>query len=154
MSHAPDQSRSEEVHHGREAPVAAPPPLVAALAVAVGVVGGADGPPGRPRTPVTIYGRPLPLRPGRRHFAAQNMGKTSTSTSWPSTTSTATSRRAGINIYGKFAGGAAYLAKAVKDRQATYGDRQATVFAGDNIGASPLANGLFFEEPITIARTS
>lgn len=57
----------------------------------------------------------------------------------------------GLNIYGKFAGGAAYLAKAVKDRQATYGKRQATVLAGDNIGASPLANGLFFEEPITIA---
>ena len=32
-----------------------------------------------------------------------------------------------------------------------YGDHQATVLAGDNIGASPLANGLFFEEPITIA---
>ena len=29
---------------------------------------------------------------------------------------------AGNNIYGQFAGGAAYLAKAVKDRQATYGD--------------------------------
>jgi 5'-nucleotidase len=58
---------------------------------------------------------------------------------------------AGNNIYGQFAGGAAYLAKAVKDRQATYGDHQATLFAGDNIGASPLANGLFFEEPITIA---
>jgi 5'-nucleotidase len=57
----------------------------------------------------------------------------------------------GNNLYGKFAGGAAYLAKAVKDRQATYGKRQATIFAGDNIGASPLANGLFFEEPITIA---
>ena len=28
---------------------------------------------------------------------------------------------------------------------------EATVFAGDNIGASPLANGLFYEEPITIA---
>jgi 5'-nucleotidase len=58
---------------------------------------------------------------------------------------------AGLNIYGKFAGGAAYLAKAVKDRQARYGDLQATLLAGDNIGASPLANGLFFEEPITIA---
>jgi 5'-nucleotidase len=58
---------------------------------------------------------------------------------------------AGLNIYGHFAGGAAYLAKAVKDRQAVYGNRQATIFAGDNIGASPLANGLFFEEPITIA---
>ena len=58
---------------------------------------------------------------------------------------------AGNNIYGRFAGGAAYLAKAVKDKQATYGDNQATVFAGDNIGASPLQNGLFFEEPIVIA---
>jgi 5'-nucleotidase len=58
---------------------------------------------------------------------------------------------AGLNIYGKFAGGAAYLAKAVKDRQAQYGDDQATIFAGDNIGASPLQNGLFHEEPITIA---
>jgi 5'-nucleotidase len=58
---------------------------------------------------------------------------------------------AGNNIYGQFAGGAAYLAKLVKERQALYGDREATVFAGDNIGASPLANGLFFEEPITVA---
>ncbi|HEX6677503.1 MAG TPA: bifunctional metallophosphatase/5'-nucleotidase [Actinomycetes bacterium] len=57
----------------------------------------------------------------------------------------------GLNLYGKFAGGAAYLAKAIKDRQAQYGKRQATIFAGDNIGASPLANGLFFEEPNTIA---
>ena len=57
----------------------------------------------------------------------------------------------GNNLYGKFAGGAAYLAKAVKDRQALYGRRQATLLAGDNIGASPLANGLFHEEPITIA---
>jgi 5'-nucleotidase len=56
-----------------------------------------------------------------------------------------------LNIYGRFAGGAAYLAKAVKDRQARYRNRQATILAGDNIGASPLANGLFFEEPITIA---
>jgi 5'-nucleotidase len=58
---------------------------------------------------------------------------------------------AGNNIYGRFAGGAAFLAKAVEDRQTEYGDLQATIFAGDNIGASPLANGLFFEEPITIA---
>jgi 5'-nucleotidase len=57
----------------------------------------------------------------------------------------------GLTIYGKFAGGAAYLAKAVEDRQALYGDKQATLFAGDNIGASPLANGFFHEEPITIA---
>jgi 5'-nucleotidase len=53
-------------------------------------------------------------------------------------------------LYGQFAGGAAYLAKAIKDRQAQYGADQATVFAGDNIGASPLANSLFHEEPATI----
>ena len=57
----------------------------------------------------------------------------------------------GNNIYGQFAGGAAYLAKVVKERQARYGPLQATVFAGDNVGASPLANGFFHEEPITIA---
>ncbi len=57
---------------------------------------------------------------------------------------------AGLNIYGRFAGGAAYLAKLVKDRQAQYGHHQATVLAGDNIGASPLADGLFFGEPATI----
>jgi 5'-nucleotidase len=55
-----------------------------------------------------------------------------------------------LNIYGRFAGGAAYLAKLVHDRQAQYGSRQASVIAGDNIGASPLANGLFFEEPATV----
>jgi 5'-nucleotidase len=53
-------------------------------------------------------------------------------------------------IYGKFAGGAAYLAKVVKSKQDQYDDLQATILAGDNIGASPLANGLFHEEPITI----
>src|ERR687897_3087559 len=58
---------------------------------------------------------------------------------------------AGQLVVAAVAGGAAYLAKAVKDRQAQYGDLQATILAGDNIGASPLANGLFFEEPITIA---
>jgi 5'-nucleotidase len=57
----------------------------------------------------------------------------------------------GGTLYGKYAGGAPYLAKMVKDRQALYGDHQVTVHAGDNIGASPLANGLFHEEPITIA---
>lgn len=57
---------------------------------------------------------------------------------------------ASLNIYGKFAGGAAYLAKLVKDRQAAYGDKVATVLAGDNIGASPLADGLFAGEPSTI----
>jgi 5'-nucleotidase len=55
------------------------------------------------------------------------------------------------NLYGHFAGGAAYLAKAVKDRQALYGSKEASVFAGDNIGAAPLENGLFHEEPIVIA---
>jgi 5'-nucleotidase len=54
-------------------------------------------------------------------------------------------------LYGEFAGGAAYLAKAIKDRQATYGADEATIFAGDGIGASQLANGLFHEEPSTIA---
>jgi 5'-nucleotidase len=58
---------------------------------------------------------------------------------------------ASLNIYGHFAGGAAYLAKAVKDRQAQYGALQATIFAGDNIGAAPLQNGLFHEEPIVLA---
>jgi 5'-nucleotidase len=57
----------------------------------------------------------------------------------------------GGTLYGKYAGGAPYLAKMVKDRQAQYGDHQVTVHAGDNIGASPLANSLFHEEPITIA---
>lgn len=56
-----------------------------------------------------------------------------------------------LNIYGKFAGGAAYLAKVIEDRQNLYGRLQVTLMAGDNIGASPLANGLFHEEPITIA---
>lgn len=56
----------------------------------------------------------------------------------------------GQTLYGEFAGGGAYLAKAVKDKQAQYGADQATVFAGDGIGASQLANGLFHEEPATI----
>jgi 5'-nucleotidase len=56
----------------------------------------------------------------------------------------------GQSLYGQFAGGAAFLAKEVKDRQAQYGDLQTTLFAGDNIGASQLANGLFHEEPVTI----
>jgi 5'-nucleotidase len=57
---------------------------------------------------------------------------------------------AGQSLYGEFAGGGAYLAKAVKDKQAQYGAHEATVFAGDGIGASQLANGLFHEEPATI----
>jgi 5'-nucleotidase len=55
-----------------------------------------------------------------------------------------------LNIYGQFAGGAAWLAKAVQAMQAQYGAKQMSVIAGDNIGASPLVNGLFFEEPATI----
>jgi 5'-nucleotidase len=55
-----------------------------------------------------------------------------------------------LNIYGKFAGGAAWLAKAVADKQTQYGDKQVSVIAGDNIGASPLVDGLFFGEPATI----
>jgi len=57
---------------------------------------------------------------------------------------------AGLNIYGQFAGGAAWLAEAVHGKQALYGDKQITVLAGDNIGASPLVDGLFYGEPSTI----
>jgi 5'-nucleotidase len=55
-----------------------------------------------------------------------------------------------LNIYGQFAGGAAFLSKLVQDREAQYGDKAVTLMAGDNIGASPLANSLFHEEPATI----
>jgi 5'-nucleotidase len=55
-----------------------------------------------------------------------------------------------LNIYGQFAGGAAWLAQAVREKQAQYGDHQISVIAGDNIGASPLVDGLFFGEPSTI----
>lgn len=55
-----------------------------------------------------------------------------------------------LTMYGKFAGGAAYLAKAVHDKQQQYDGHVATVLAGDNIGASPLADGLFKGEPATI----
>jgi 5'-nucleotidase len=58
---------------------------------------------------------------------------------------------AGQTLYGQFAGGAAYLAKAIKDRQAQYGQYEATVFGGDNIGASPLASALFHDEPTEVA---
>jgi 5'-nucleotidase len=57
----------------------------------------------------------------------------------------------GQTLYGQFAGGAAYLAKAVKDRQAQYGANEATIFGGDNIGASPLASALFHDEPTEVA---
>jgi 5'-nucleotidase len=54
------------------------------------------------------------------------------------------------NLYGQFAGGAAFLAKAIKDRQAQYGDKEATICAGDNIGASQLASALFHDEPTEV----
>jgi 5'-nucleotidase len=57
----------------------------------------------------------------------------------------------GQTLYGQFAGGAAFLAKKVKDLQAQYGAYEATVFGGDNIGASPLASALFHDEPIQVA---
>lgn len=56
---------------------------------------------------------------------------------------------AGLNIYGRYAGGAAYLAKALKAKQADF-PRQVTLFAGDNIGAAPLTNAVFNEEPAVI----
>lgn len=56
-----------------------------------------------------------------------------------------------LNLYGDFAGGAAYLSKLIKDKRALYGKESvATVYAGDNIGASPLASALFKEEPAII----
>ena len=57
---------------------------------------------------------------------------------------------ASLNIYGHFAGGAAYLSKLLKDKQAAYGKKQVTLFAGDNIGASPLASALFKDEPTVV----
>ena len=52
-----------------------------------------------------------------------------------------------LNIYGHFAGGAAYLGKALKDKQAGYGEQSLTVMAGDGIGAAPLVSQLFANEP-------
>src|SRR5690349_16751223 len=57
---------------------------------------------------------------------------------------------AALNIYGKYAGGAAYLAKAVLAKQAEYKGQVATVTAGDNIGAAPLASALFHDEPTEV----
>jgi len=54
-------------------------------------------------------------------------------------------------LYGRFAGGAAYLAKAIKDKQTQYGANEATICAGDNIGASQLASALFHDEPTEVA---
>lgn len=52
-----------------------------------------------------------------------------------------------LNIYGHFAGGAAFLGKALKDKQAVYGEQALTVMAGDGIGAAPLVSQLFANEP-------
>jgi 5'-nucleotidase len=57
----------------------------------------------------------------------------------------------GQTQYGQFAGGAAFLAKKVGQLQTQYGPSQATIFAGDNIGASPLASALFHDEPTVVA---
>jgi 5'-nucleotidase len=57
---------------------------------------------------------------------------------------------AGLNIYNQYAGGAAYLAKAIRDRQKAFPAR-VTVMAGDGIGASPLQSALFNEEPAIVA---
>ena len=57
---------------------------------------------------------------------------------------------ASLNLYGRFAGGAAYLSKLLKDKQAAYKGREITMFAGDNLGAAPLANALFNEEPAVV----
>jgi 5'-nucleotidase len=54
-------------------------------------------------------------------------------------------------VYGQFAGGAAFLANKVGQLQTQYGPSQATIFAGDNIGASPLASALFHDEPTVVA---
>ena len=57
---------------------------------------------------------------------------------------------AGLNIYGKFAGGAAYLAKAIKDRQALYGNGRSRCSQATTSAPAHWSNGLFFEEPATI----
>ena len=54
-------------------------------------------------------------------------------------------------LYGQWAGGAAFLAGKIKELQAQYGPYEATVSAGDNIGASPLASALFHDEPTIVA---
>jgi 5'-nucleotidase len=54
-------------------------------------------------------------------------------------------------IFGQYAGGAAYLAKKLKDLKTTYGNNVATVLAGDGIHASPLSSALFLEEPAILA---
>jgi 5'-nucleotidase len=55
------------------------------------------------------------------------------------------------NIHGRFAGGAAYLSRLLHERQSAYPGRVTTVTAGDLVGASPLSNALFHEEPTIVA---
>jgi 5'-nucleotidase len=56
-----------------------------------------------------------------------------------------------LNLYGRFAGGAAFLAKALKDKQAEYNHEAVTVMAGDGIGAAPLVSQLFLNEPSIVS---
>jgi 5'-nucleotidase len=55
------------------------------------------------------------------------------------------------NLYGRYAGGAASLGKAIRDKTAQYKGRSVTVFAGDAIGATPLSSSLFEDEPTVVA---
>ena len=55
------------------------------------------------------------------------------------------------SIYGRYAGGAAALAKLVKAKKLQYPGRTLTVAAGDSIGATPLASALFEDEPTILA---
>lgn len=54
-------------------------------------------------------------------------------------------------LYGKYAGGAAALAKMVRDKKTVYKNQTVTVFAGDSIGATPLSSSLFLDEPTILA---
>ena len=59
----------------------------------------------------------------------------------------------GVRQYGQYAGGSAYLAKAVRDKQDLYGlTNEATVVAGDSIGATPIESAAFSDEPAIIAK--
>jgi 5'-nucleotidase len=55
------------------------------------------------------------------------------------------------NLYGRYAGGAAALGRAIQSRQVQYRGRTLTVFAGDSIGATPLSSALFEDEPTIVA---
>ncbi len=55
------------------------------------------------------------------------------------------------NLYGRYAGGAAALGSQIRAKRALYRGRSMTVFAGDSIGATPLASALFEDEPTIMA---